>query len=104
MITRKLGRTDLLVSPLCLGGNTFGWTTDEQRSFAVLDAYMDGGGNFIDTADVYSTWLPGHVGGESETILGNWMKARNNRGRVILATKLGSRMGTGPNAQGLSRR
>ena len=104
MVTRKLGRTDLLVSPLCLGGNVFGWTTDEQRSFAVLDAYMDGGGNFIDTADVYSTWVPGHVGGESEEILGNWMRTRKNRNRVILATKLGSRMGTSPDAQGLSRR
>lgn len=104
VITRKLGRTDLQVFPLCLGGNVFGWTTDEQRSFAVLDAYMEGGGNFIDTADVYSTWVPGHVGGESEEILGKWMHTRKNRERVILATKLGSRMGTGPNAQGLSRR
>ena len=101
---RTLGRTDLSVAPLCLGGNVFGWTADERRSFAVLDAYMDGGGNFLDTADTYSAWLPGHVGGESESILGRWMRARNNRDRVILATKVGSRMGTAPNAQGLSRR
>jgi aryl-alcohol dehydrogenase-like predicted oxidoreductase len=104
MAYRTLGKTALTVSPLCLGGNVFGWTADEQRSFAVLDAYMEGGGNFIDTADAYSTWLPGHVGGESESILGRWMSARNNRGRVILVTKVGSRMGTAPDAYGLSRR
>ena len=104
MVTRKLGKTDLAVSPFCLGGNVFGWTVDEQGSFALLDAYMGGGGNFIDTADTYSTWVPGHVGGESEAILGNWMSTRKNRNRVILATKVGIRMGTGPNAQGLSRR
>src|SRR2546425_4200693 len=103
MLTRKLGRTDLSVTPLCLGGNVFGWTADEQNSFAVLDAYVDGGGNFIDTADTYSTWVPGHVGGESESNLGRWLSTRNNRSRVIIATKVGSRMGTGPNAQGLSR-
>ena len=104
MENRTLGKTALSVSPLCLGGNVFGWTADEQRSFAVLDAYMEGGGNFIDTADTYSTWLPGHVGGESESILGRWMSARKNRGHVILATKVGSRMGTVPDAYGLSRR
>ena len=104
MANRTLGKTALSVSPLCLGGNVFGWTADEQRSFAVLDAYMEGGGNFIDTADTYSTWLLGHVGGESESILGRWMSARKNRGRVILATKVGSRMGTAPDAYGLSRR
>ena len=104
MENRTLGKTALSVSPLCLGGNVFGWTADEQRSFAVLDAYMEGGGNFIDTADTYSTWLPGHVGGESESILGRWMSARKNRGHVILATKVGSRMGTAPDAYGLSRR
>lgn len=103
MANRTLGKTELSVSPLCLGGNVFGWTADEQRSFAVLDAYMEGGGNFIDTADTYSTWLPGHVGGESESILGRWMSARKNRGHVILATKVGSRMGTAPDAYGLSR-
>ena len=104
MLERTLGRTDLSVSPLCVGGNIFGWTADEQRSFEVLDAYVEGGGNVIDTADVYSTWLPGHVGGESESILGKWMSERNNRSKVIIATKVGNRMGTAPNAQGLSRR
>ncbi len=89
MIKRKPGHTDLIVSPLCLGGNVFGWTADERGSFAVLDAYIDGGGNFIDTADVYS-------GGESESILGRWMSTRKNRDRVIVATKVGSRMGTDP--------
>ena len=104
MANRTLGKTELSVLPLCLGGNVFGWTADEQRSFAVLDAYVEGGGNFIDTADTYSAWLPGHVGGESESILGRWMSSRKNRGRVILATKVGSRMGTAPDASGLSRR
>lgn len=104
MLERTIGRTDLSVSPLCFGGNVFGWTADEKTSFAVLDAYVEGGGNFIDTADVYSTWLPGHVGGESESILGKWMSERNNRNKVIIATKVGSKMGTAPNAQGLSRR
>jgi aryl-alcohol dehydrogenase-like predicted oxidoreductase len=99
---RALGRTDLRVHPLCLGGNTFGWTTDEQASFAVLDAYVEAGGNFIDTADAYSRWVPGNVGGESETILGKWMRARGNRDRVILATKLGAPMGDGPGDKGLS--
>ena len=103
MLQRKLGRTSLLVTPFCLGGNTFGWTTDQQRSFEVLDAFVEGGGNFIDTADTYSTWVPGHVGGESEAILGEWMSSRGNREHVIIATKVGSKMGTAPNAQGLSR-
>jgi len=97
MLRRKLGRTELSVPPLCLGGNVFGWTAGEQRSFAVLDAYVDGGGNFIDTADTYST-------GESESILGRWMSTRKNRAHVIIATKVGSRMGADPNMQGLSRR
>lgn len=104
MLTRKLGRTDLEVAALCLGGNVFGWTTDEETSFAVLDTYFAGGGNFIDTADVYSTWVPGHTGGESEAMIGSWMSARKNRDRVVIATKVGSRMGTAPNARGLSRR
>jgi len=94
---RKLGRTALSVPSLCFGGNVFGWTADEQRSVAVLDAYVDGGGNFIDTADTYSA-------GESESILGRWMGARKNRSRVIIATKVGSRMGGNPAMQGLSRR
>ena len=101
MLMRKPGRIDLNVAALCLGGNVFGWTSDEKTSFAVLDAYVEGQGNFIDTADVYSSWVPGHVGGESEIVLGRWMHARKNRDRIILATKVGSRMGDG--GQGLSR-
>ena len=73
---RRLGRSELLVHPLCLGGNTFGWTTDRDESFAVLDAYVEAGGNFIDTADTYSSWIEGHRGGESETIIGEWLAAR----------------------------
>jgi aryl-alcohol dehydrogenase (NADP+) len=86
---RALGETGLLVHPLCLGGNVFGWSATEAESFAVLDAYVAAGGNFIDTADMYSTWEPGHTGGESETILGRWMSSRKNRSRLIVATKVG---------------
>jgi aryl-alcohol dehydrogenase-like predicted oxidoreductase len=86
---RRLGTTDLHVFPLCLGGNVFGWTADEPASFDVLDAYAAAGGNFVDTADAYSAWVAGHVGGESETIIGRWMKARGNRGQMIIATKVG---------------
>jgi aryl-alcohol dehydrogenase-like predicted oxidoreductase len=103
MLMRKLGRTGLKVAALCLGGNTFGWTTDQPHSEAVLDAYLDRGGNFIDTADVYSRWAPGNSGGESETALGAWMSARKNRARVIIATKVMGPMGPGPNDSGLSR-
>ena len=103
MLMRRLGRTGLKVAALCLGGNTFGWTTDQQASEAVLDAYLDAGGNFIDTADVYARWAPGNVGGESETVLGTWMHARGNRARVIIATKVMGPMGPGPNDAGLSR-
>jgi aryl-alcohol dehydrogenase-like predicted oxidoreductase len=103
MLTRTLGRTGLKVSALCLGGNTFGWTTDQPASEAVLDAYLDAGGNFIDTADVYARWAPGNKGGESETALGIWMAARRNRHRVVLATKVCGPMGPGPNDAGLSR-
>jgi aryl-alcohol dehydrogenase-like predicted oxidoreductase len=92
---RPLGRTSLQVSPICLGGNVFGWTIDEPTSFAVLDAFLEGGGNFIDTADVYSRWAPGNVGGESETILGRWMASRGCRDRVVIATKVGHE-GMGP--------
>ncbi|MEU2365741.1 aldo/keto reductase [Streptomyces noursei] len=88
----------LSVSPLCLGGNVFGWTADEAESFAVLDAYVAGGGNFIDTADVYSAWVPGNKGGESETVLGNWLAARGNRDDVVIATKVGAH----PDLKGLS--
>lgn len=85
----RLGRSDLDVFPLCLGGNVFGWTANERDSFAILDAYTEAGGNFVDTADSYSAWVPGHVGGESETIIGRWMTARGNRDRTIIATKVG---------------
>ncbi|HYJ13286.1 MAG TPA: aldo/keto reductase, partial [Thermomicrobiales bacterium] len=86
----RIGHSELDIFPLSLGGNVFGWTADEATSFAVLDAFIDGGGNFVDTADVYSAWVPGHAGGESETIIGNWMKARGNRERVVVATKVAS--------------
>ncbi len=94
-----LPKTELLVHPLCLGANTFGWSSDEAQSFAVLDAYVAAGGNFIDTADVYSEWKEGNSGGESETILGKWMKTRNNRDKIVLATKvakLSTRRGLSP--------
>jgi len=103
VLMRKLGRTGLKVAALCLGGNTFGWTTDQRASEAVLDAYCEGGGNFVDSADVYSRWAPGHSGGESEVVLGRWMKARGNRHNVIIATKVAMPMGPGPNEAGLSR-
>ena len=103
MQTRRMGRTGLYVTPICFGGNVLGWTTDQQRSFEVLDTFVAGGGNFIDSADVYSRWAPGHVGGESERILGDWMQARNNRSSLIVATKVGMRMDDGPNGEGLSR-
>ena len=89
MELRMLGRSGLKVSPLCLGGNVFGWTIDEKRSFELLNAFVGAGFNFIDTADVYSTWVPGHQGGESEAIIGNWMKSRGNRASVVIATKVG---------------
>jgi aryl-alcohol dehydrogenase-like predicted oxidoreductase len=92
---RELGRTGLQVHPLCLGGNVFGWSADEAASFAVLDAYAEGGGNFVDTADSYSRWVPGNEGGESEAIIGRWLRARGNRDQVIVATKVGSDMGQG---------
>ena len=86
---KRIGTTDLQVFPLALGGNTFGWTSDEAESFDVLDAYAAAGGNLVDTADVYSSWAPGNVGGESETILGRWMKERKNRSASSSATKVG---------------
>ncbi|WP_432084540.1 aldo/keto reductase [Streptomyces sp. WAC 04229] len=85
---RKLGSSDLEVFPLALGGNVFGWTADQDRSFAVLDAYTAAGGNFVDTADSYSAWVDGNSGGESETVLGQWFAARGNRDDVVLATKV----------------
>jgi aryl-alcohol dehydrogenase-like predicted oxidoreductase len=101
MDKRRLGRSNLMVPPLCLGGNVFGWTADEATSLKLLDALIEAGLNFIDTADVYSRWVPGHSGGESETIIGKWMKARGNRDQVIIATKVGSEMG--PGQKGLSK-
>jgi aryl-alcohol dehydrogenase-like predicted oxidoreductase len=90
MQNRGLGRSGLKVSPLCFGGNVFGWTADEPTSFNLLDAFVAAGFNFVDTADSYSTWAPGHKGGESETVIGNWLKQRGNRDKVIIATKVGS--------------
>jgi aryl-alcohol dehydrogenase-like predicted oxidoreductase len=88
MTRRTLGSSDFSVFPLCLGGNVFGWTSDVAQSEAVLDAYVTGGGNFVDTADAYSAWKEGNVGGESEAIIGAWMSARGNRPDVIVATKV----------------
>lgn len=92
---QKLGASDLVVSPLTLGGNVFGWTLDEPASLKILDALLDAGFNFIDTADIYSAWVPGNQGGESETIIGNWLKKTGKRKDVLLATKLGTDMGNG---------
>ena len=101
---RRLGRTGLKVSPLCLGSMNFGWTADEETSFGVMDAFAEAGGNFIDTADIYSRWVEGHNGGESEGVIGRWLRARGNRSQMIIATKVRGQMGPGPNDQGLSRR
>jgi aryl-alcohol dehydrogenase-like predicted oxidoreductase len=90
-----LPHTDLKVHPLCLGGNVFGFSADVSNSELVLDYYFDNGGNFVDTADMYSQWAPGHVGGESETIIGNWMKKRGNRREMVIATKV-SKLDTRP--------
>jgi len=93
---RSLGRSPLQVSPLCLGGNVFGWTADERTSFAILDAWVEAGFNFVDTADVYSKWAPGHAGGESETVIGRWLKqGGGRREKVVIATKVGFEMGEG---------
>jgi aryl-alcohol dehydrogenase-like predicted oxidoreductase len=86
---RRLGQSDLLIPPLILGGNVFGWTADRDTSFAVLDAFVAGGGRMIDTADVYSAWAPGHVGGESETLIGQWLQQRGRRQDVLITTKVG---------------
>ncbi|MFC8506189.1 aldo/keto reductase [Streptomyces sp. NPDC057411] len=87
---RKLGSSDLHVFPLALGGNVFGWSADEAQSFAVLDAYAAAGGNFVDTADTYSSWVEGNEGGESETVIGRWLASRGNRADVLVATKVGA--------------
>jgi len=101
MKKRKLGNSGLEVAPLALGGNVFGWTADEPTSFRLLDAFVAAGCNLIDTADVYSTWVPGNKGGESETVLGKWLKASGNRRKVLIATKVGKEMG--PDRKGLSK-
>lgn len=95
MKKRRLGNTDLHVYPITFGGNVFGWTIDKKQSFEILDAFTGAGFNFIDTADVYSRWAPGNLGGESEMIIGNWLKRNNNRENVIIATKVGADMGNG---------
>jgi len=101
MKMRKLGNSGLTVSPIVLGGNVFGWTVDEPSSFKILDAFVASGFNFIDTADTYSTWVPGNHGGESETVIGKWLKQSGKRGQVVIATKVGKPMG--PNKRGLSK-
>lgn len=95
MQLKQLGTSSIKISPFVLGSNVFGWTINEQKSFEVLDAFAASACNIIDTADVYSRWVPGHKGGESEIIIGNWFKKRNNRKDIIIATKVGSDMGTG---------
>jgi aryl-alcohol dehydrogenase-like predicted oxidoreductase len=95
MEKRKLGKTGIEVAPLALGGNVFGWTVDEPASFELFDAFVDKGFNLIDTADVYSNWIPGHKGGESETIIGKWLKKGGKRSKVVIATKVGMDMGEG---------
>ncbi len=94
---RQLGRSALQVSPLCFGCNVFGWTVDEKTAFSILDAWVDAGFNFIDTADVYSRWAPGNSGGESEAIIGKWIKQGGRRDRIVLATKIGSAEGNSAN-------
>src|ERR1700680_3470283 len=101
MNKRKLGKTGLEISPLVFGGNVFGWTVDQATSFKLLDAFVAAGFKSVDTADAYSRWVPGHSGGESETILGEWMKRSGNRNKVIVATKVGMDMGFGK--KGLSK-
>jgi aryl-alcohol dehydrogenase-like predicted oxidoreductase len=101
MIKQRLGQSELEVAPLALGGNVFGWTADERNSSDVLDAFVAAGFNLIDTADVYSKWIPGHEGGESESVIGNWLQKRGRRDDVIIATKFGMEMS--PDEKGLSR-
>src|SRR6266566_4047705 len=93
----RIGSTKLDVFPLALGGNVFGWTADEKTSFAILDAFVEAGGNMIDTADVYSAWVPGHRGGESEAVIGRWLKRDPaKRDKVVIATKVGFVAGLAP--------
>ncbi|HLA21499.1 MAG TPA: aldo/keto reductase [Pseudolabrys sp.] len=100
MQLRRLGQSDLQIAPLMLGGNVFGWTIDAATAFAILDAFIDAGFNAVDTANSYSRWVPGHTGGESETIIGHWLKKSSKRDRVAIATKVGEDMGSG---RGLKR-
>src|SRR5262245_15462704 len=86
---RQIGRSGLSITPLMLGGNVFGWTADEKTSFAILDAFVDQGGEGIDTADVYSAWVPGHEGGESERVIAAWLKQSGKRNQVMIGTKVG---------------
>ncbi|HVS91641.1 MAG TPA: aldo/keto reductase [Mucilaginibacter sp.] len=102
MEKRKLGASGIGVKPFCFGGNVFGWTVDEKTSFELLDAYTGNGFDFVDTADVYSKWAPGNKGGESETIIGNWVKRTGKRDKLIIATKVGKPMG--PDEKGLSKK
>jgi aryl-alcohol dehydrogenase-like predicted oxidoreductase len=95
MKKRTLGKTDLNIAPIVFGGNVFGWTTDEKKSFEILDQFVESGFNFIDTADAYSRWVPGNNGGESETIIGKWLKKQHKRHDIIIATKVGADMGQG---------
>ena len=95
MDRRELGRSGIAIAPIMFGGNVFGWTVDQATAFALLDAFLDAGFNAIDTANIYSRWIPGNIGGESETVIGAWMKARGNRSRVVIATKVGHDMGAG---------
>ncbi|HTJ13167.1 MAG TPA: aldo/keto reductase [Dinghuibacter sp.] len=103
MKKRTVGKSPLEVAPFMLGGNVFGWTADEKTSFAILDAFVDAGFDFVDTADVYSHWAPGHVGGESETVIGNWFKKSGKRNKVVIATKVGAPMGSDPAKKGLRK-
>jgi len=95
---RPVGTSGIKVAPLALGGNVFGWTADEATSFRILDAFVDSGGTMIDTADVYSAWVPGHSGGESESVIGRWLRQSGNRDRVVIATKVGMAAGLAPEA------
>src|SRR5947209_2584986 len=100
-MTHRLGKSGPQIGPIAFGGNVFGWTADEVTSFKLLDAAVEAGFNLIDTADVYSRWAPGHQGGESETIIGKWLKQSGKREQVVIATKVGLEMG--PDEKGLSR-
>ena len=98
MEKRRIGNSELAIAPLALGGNVFGWTADEQASFGILDYFSDCGGTMIDTADVYSAWVPGHSGGESETVIGRWLKRSGKRDNAVIATKVGMMAGLAPDS------